>query len=294
MPDIAKTAPKPAILPTEVQTTLPHVATVVQNATIFCLFLLILSLAMLSSLLMVHRLFHRWNRAKRGVDPEALISTDKLQAGQTVQVEIERGGSGRWRGRARIEAVQKNSVCLATLPGNSGFSAANSVMKGAPLQVLVEGGAAAFQFYASLQDWKTMGETTTFYIDRPLWMAKVQRREYFRVPLREPTMLSTLGGRPEDSRRLRALLENVSGGGCSLNLPERLEAGTCVRLQMPSGSLEGFSFEARVLRCIPRLLPGDLPYQAQCEFLPFSEETRCLLVAYCFELERALRTGRGR
>jgi c-di-GMP-binding flagellar brake protein YcgR len=293
VPDIAKPAPMPAPPLTEVQTP-PRVAAVVQNAAIFCVFLLILCLAMLGSLLIVHRLIHRWNRAKRGVDPEALISTDKLRAGQTVQVEIERGRSGRWRGRARIEAIQKNGLCLATLPGCGGFSAANAIMKGAPLQVLVEGDTAAFQFYAGLQDWQATGETTTFYIDRPLWMAKVQRREYFRVPLREPTMLSTLGGRPEESRRLRALLENVSGGGCSLNLTEPLEAGTCVRLQMPSGSLEGFSFEARILRCLPRLLSGDLPYQAQCEFLPFSEETRCLLVAYCFEQERARRADRGR
>lgn len=216
------------------------------------------------------------------------VSSDVVTEGMSVEVAAPTA-SGMRSAASVISVVQRRWIALtAPPPDDLGLTA------GAPLEVRIRGESSLYRFHTTVRDRRAVRGVATLYVERPAQMERVQRRSHFRVDVRLAGVLSDLRPAAVTAAPLRGVVESLSGGGFRIALPAELPAGAPVRLRVSDEPLAGFAFEARVIRCDRIGLLGPLRYRTTCEFTHLPEETRNLIVAYCFEVQRAAMRPLGR
>lgn len=256
-----------------------------RDATLYTAALLVLLVVMMA---VARGLMREWRLQQMQARAAAeLMPADSLRAGLPAIVEAPTGG-GLLRGRLTIQAVERKLVTLA-LPMDADepdMADVGAVAAGTPVCVTVAGDTAAFRFHASVQDRAVVAGVRTLYVSRPAWVEKIQRREHFRIPVALPAAVSTVEADSRDSRLMRGVVEDLSGGGCRVALPEAQPDGSWLRIRLSDDGLGDCSLEARVVRCEPTRRFGPLRCAAQCEFVYLTEETQNRIVLYCFDAER--------
>ena len=135
----------------------------------------------------------------------------------------------------------------------------------------------------------------TLTVTRPRVITRVQRRQFYRLPLQSPTTFRVRG---ETSRTdpVPARLVNLSGGGALLASPKPVLGGLRVSIHIPTGKHGNpLEVEADALDCRVTTHGASRTYLVRLRFLgppQLTDEERDEIVAYIFEQQRFLLRNR--
>lgn len=242
------------------------------------------SVALLALYQWSRKALRRWQAAQlHTMAHSRIVSPNSIPQGTAAFIEIPTP-AGIERIAGTVQAIQPRGVVI--IVPVSRFETA--LAPGTPLTVVATVHFAAYRFYASVVECRIINDARTVYLTRPQWVERVQRRNYVRVPVKLPTIVSPMRPSPDENALIRGVIYNLSGGGAGVATPMALPQGTLIRVRVPLPIIGEAGFDARVMRCSP--LEGDdsFHYLLQCEFLYIPEETRSLIINYCFDVERDL------
>lgn len=242
--------------------------------------------AILVALAAGKRLYRRWSVGKlRTFSGGELVAPNVVAEGMSATLETPTA-TGMGCFRSVVRSVERRWIALAA-PDD----AESGIGVGAPVSVRVLGETAVYLFHSAVVDRRCVNGVSTLYVEKPIQVEKVQRRAHFRVAVHLPAVLNVIQAGTEASAPLRGDIDNLSGGGFRMALPAAVPEGSVVRVRLPVVTLLGYSFEARVIHCSEARDFGPMRYRARCEFIHLPEETRNLIVSYCFDVQREMRDG---
>jgi c-di-GMP-binding flagellar brake protein YcgR len=213
---------------------------------------------------------------------EAHVTTSRaLQEGMPATLEVQQGGAPH-RFRAILRAIERKVITLSL----EADTEPALLRIGTPVRITVAGVSAAYRFHSCVRDRRRVGEIPMLCLERPHWVEKVQRREFYRVPVHIPTSVTAIGDSTQEPVSHRGMILDLSVGGARLAISREYAPGMRLRLRLPMAEMESIGLEARVVACRPWQTDGPFPCLAHCEFLFMPEETRSLLMRSCFDLER--------
>ncbi len=130
---------------------------------------------------------------------------------------------------------------------------------------------------------------------RPRIVSRIQRRQFYRLPLQSPTTFRVRGD-SGSTPPLAARLVNLSGGGALLASPKPIPGGLRVLVRVPTGK-EGalLELETDALDCRVATQGAARIYLVRLRFLgppQTTEEEREEIVAYIFEQQRVMLRNR--
>lgn len=132
-------------------------------------------------------------------------------------------------------------------------------------------------------------------VARPRVVTRVQRRNFYRLPLQSPTTFRVRGD-TASSAPIAARLVNLSGGGALLAASKPVLGGLRVSVRVPSGKQgDLMDVEAESLDCRVASQGLSRIYLVRLRFLGpphLTEEDREEIVAYIFEQQRLLLRNR--
>ena len=135
----------------------------------------------------------------------------------------------------------------------------------------------------------------TLTIARPRVITRVQRRQFYRLPLQSPTAFR-VRGETGSTAPIAARLVNLSGGGALLASPKPVLGGLRVSVRIPTGKAgDPLEVEADALDCRVTTHGTARTYLVRLRFLGpplLTEEDRDEIVAYIFEQQRFLLRNR--
>jgi c-di-GMP-binding flagellar brake protein YcgR len=133
---------------------------------------------------------------------------------------------------------------------------------------------------------------------RPRRVVRIQRRQYYRLPMESPTTYRLLlsDGRRDPSGPSPARLINMSGGGVLLACGKPVPAGLSVAVRIPAGT-EGdlLDVEAEVLDCHVASQGASRVYLARLRFYDpprLEAADRDAIIAFIFYQQRLMLRGR--
>ena len=138
-------------------------------------------------------------------------------------------------------------------------------------------------------------KTDSLAVLRPRTVSRIQRRQFYRLPLQSPTTFR-VRGESGSTMPLAARLVNLSGGGALLASPKPIPGGLRVLVRVPTGK-EGtlLELEADALDCRVATQGAARIYLVRLRFLgppQITEEEREEIVAYIFEQQRMMLRNR--
>ena len=135
-------------------------------------------------------------------------------------------------------------------------------------------------------------------VARPRRIVRLQRRQYYRLPLESPTTFRLLSdeGRRDYSAPLAARLVNLSGGGALLAAAKPVPAGLSIVVRVPTGiSGDPLDVDAEVLDCHVAAQGAARTYLVRLRFYDpprLSAEDRESIIAHIFQQQRLMLKGR--
>lgn len=247
----------------------------------------VLALASMTLFILYHwsrKALRRWQAAQlHSMASGRIVTPDCIPRETAVFIEIPTP-SGIKCVTGTIQVIQPRGMVIA-MP----FSRFETAFApGTPLIVTATVRFAAYRFHASVVECRMGNGVWTVYLTRPKWVERVQRRNYVRVPVKLPTIISPVRPSSEGDTLIRGVIHNLSGGGAGVATPVALPRGTLIRVRVPLPITGEAGFDARIIRCSPLEGNDSFRYLVQCEFLYIPEETRSLIINYCFDVERDL------
>lgn len=167
------------------------------------------------------------------------------------------------------------------------FSEAPRLRPGVSVEIMTPAGSAAYRFTAGVQDRRKREDCLLIFFDRPTWVERVQRRQFFRVPLEVPTIVNRIDAGSPTTTAFRAVLNDLSGGGMTVSVPFRPPFGALLRVRIPLPSLKNSTYEVRVIRSAHAKMSHGGMWAVGCEFLYMEDFIKEQVMRACFEEERA-------
>lgn len=212
------------------------------------------------------------------------VPADRVREGMPAILEAPRDGGMR-RSAGMVRAVHRRYFALAVDTETA------PVAIGSPLFVTVADDSAAYRFAAAVTDRRVVDGVPTLYVRRPVWVERVQRRAFHRVPVHLPTAVLLRPAEGREPAVHRAVVQDLSAGGVRLAVPVAAPIGTRLRVRLPVEGLGEPGFEARVQRCDATPAGARFAYVLGCEFVCIAEETREAVLRHCFDVERRQRSS---
>ena len=241
--------------------------------------------------------FWQWRRgAARGTDSSR---APLPEPGDIVRLHAETSYSGVGVGvyEARVKAVGLRRILLessqTTSAAEDGTPALTSALP--PRTALTLSFVCGDNLYQCETRVVGPAKAGSLAVSRPRLVTKVQRRQFYRLPLQSPTTFRVRGEAGSTSP-VPARLVNLSGGGALLASGKPVPSGLRVLVRVPAGR-EGdlLDVESDALDC--RVATQGLAriYLIRLRFLGpphLTEEDREEIVAYIFEQQRMLLRNR--
>ena len=161
----------------------------------------------------------------------------------------------------------------------------------ATILVSYDRGEALYHFHAHVVGDSRDSQIT---LSRPREVTRVQRRNYYRLPLQSPTTFRLL--EPDDrsisSAPMAARLVNLSGGGAMLSTNKPIAAGTRALVRVPTGR-DGAPLDvvAETLDCRSTTQGRSSAYLIRFRFFgspTLTNDDRESIITYIFEQQRVL------
>ena len=238
-----------------------------------------------------------WNQLRRGRPEDTAGDRAPLpQVGDTVRLHA---GANAEVGvyQARVRAIGLRRILLespetAASPEDSLFPLTAALPHRMPLTLSFIQGDNLYQCETRIVGPAKVGILT---VTRPRIVTKVQRRQFYRLPLQSPTTFRVRGEEGSTSP-VAARLVNLSGGGALLASGKPVPGGLRVLVRVPTGKQgDLLDVESDALDC--RVATQGLAriYLIRLRFLGpphLTEEEREEIVAYIFEQQRMLLRNR--
>lgn len=123
-------------------------------------------------------------------------------------------------------------------------------------------------------------------------IVKVQRRNYFRLDCFAEVKYRVVGESEDEAEKessyVRTLASNLSGGGISLMLEEKIEPGSILECEMFSDQMRMVKFYGRVVRFEDTGREGKYRYEAGIAYIEINDNDRETIVRYIFDEQRKL------
>jgi c-di-GMP-binding flagellar brake protein YcgR len=169
---------------------------------------------------------------------------------------------------------------------------------GAEITVTVQDADALYRFPGRVRDVRAEhpnSRTRLITLTRPMWLARLQRREHVRIALYLPALIYP--GQRQDRPPLHATLRDLSGGGFRAELSgpfgsseaeqllRALSEGAvlCVRLPLP---VLPDPLPARVRLAERTVVRGGLGVRVACTFLPLTAWEQEALIHHLFRIQQ--------
>ena len=209
------------------------------------------------------------------------------QPGEAVQLQAAPQSHGILLG-ARVRAIGLRRLFLDA-------AAPPDLPPRAPLILSFVRGDALYRFETRLVGPARGGGLA---VARPRQVVRVQRRQYYRLPLESPTTFRLLAenGRRDASPPLPARLVNLSGGGALLAASKPVPSGLSVAVRVPAG-VQGdpMDVDAEVLDCHVAAQGAARTYLIRLRFYDpprLAPEDRESIIAHIFQQQRLMLKGR--
>ena len=237
-----------------------------------------------------------WNQWRRGSGSAAGNHAPLPQMGDTVRLHV--GGAAEVGFyQARVRAVGPRRILLespetAPAPSEDGAPLTSALPPRTPLTLSFVCDDNLFQCETRVVGPAKAGTLT---VSRPRLVTKVQRRQFYRLPLQSPTTFRVRGDSGA-TPPVPARLVNLSGGGALLASAKPVPGGLRVLVRVPAGKMgDLLDVESDALDC--RVATQGLAriYLIRLRFLGpphLAEEDREEIVAYIFEQQRMLLRNR--
>lgn len=206
-----------------------------------------------------------------------LVSPDALRSGMRLTIELMTPQGVR-SAAGVVHAVTRRRLALSVDAGLL------PVRLGTVAHITVASATAAYSFHTTVLDCSGTDDAPTVSMLRPTWMERMQRRQFFRIPVNLPTSAVWDVRGDTVPRTVRAKILDLSGGGMSLALASSPRTGTVLRVRLPIREMGEPCVDVRVLRVSSE--PGALGHVASCEMLYVGDEVRNAVVQYCFSAQR--------
>jgi c-di-GMP-binding flagellar brake protein YcgR len=238
-----------------------------------------------------------WNQWRRGSAENAAGGQAPLpQIGDIVRLHASANAEvGVYQARVRAIGLRRillESQETAASPEDSVFPMASALLPRIPLTLSFLSADNLYQCETRVVGPAKVGTLT---ITRPRIITKVQRRQFYRLPLQSPTTFRVRGESGSTSP-VSARLVNLSGGGALLASGKPVPGGLRVLVRVPTGKQgDLLDVESDALDC--RVATQGLAriYLIRLRFLGpphLTEEEREEIVAYIFEQQRMLLRNR--
>ncbi len=225
----------------------------------------------------------------RGERHDAGEQAALLRVGDSVRLQA--AGDGQMStGQARVHALGLRRIFLDLSPETQEWD----LPARAPLTVFFARADALYRFETHQVGPLRRG---TLAVAWPRQIVRVQRRQFYRLPLESPTTLRVLNddGRAS-SAPLPARLVNLSGGGALVALGKPVPPGLLVSVRVPTGKTgDLLPLDADVLDCTVAQQGRARVYLLRLRFFSsphLSDEDREAVIAFLHEQQRLLLRAR--
>ncbi|HUX47532.1 MAG TPA: PilZ domain-containing protein [Desulfosporosinus sp.] len=204
----------------------------------------------------------------------------KLLLGRTVElVALEGEHEGKYR--SRIEEVGERIIAVGA-PFDHGEVV--PLLEGTKIRLTFWDEAATYSFEGKIMQ-KIAVPVPMFVLELPDSVAKVQRRDYVRVPAYYPVSFRSVTKEGLSDLQKGTLLD-LSGGGMRFSTKDLVENESLlyVLLTLPKGDLKT---PARV--CRVEKIEDSKHYRVSVEFHDISERERDRIIRCVFDIQRAMR-----
>jgi len=213
------------------------------------------------------------------------------QVGEIVRIQVA-GDAHVGVYQARVRALGMRRIFLDSAEAISHADAVPNLPSRASLTLSYVRADNLYQCQTRVIQTTKPGSLT---IARPRVVTRVQRRNFYRLPLQSPTTFRVRGD-TGSTPPLAARLVNLSGGGALLAASKPVLGGLRVTVRIPAGKQgELIDVEADALDCRVATQGLSRIYLVRLRFLTppdLSEEDRDEIVAYIFEQQRVLLRNR--
>ncbi len=122
---------------------------------------------------------------------------------------------------------------------------------------------------------------------------RVQRRQFFRfecsLPVRYRVMdMEPDKNSPEETEFIKTITKDLSGGGVSLLLKERMEAGLLLECELWLTDTDKISFKGKVVRCSESEVNANYAYEAGIQFYDIDYQDKEKIIKHIFTEQRKL------
>ena len=237
-----------------------------------------------------------WNQWLPGVPDEADAERVPLpRVGETIRIHAA-GDAYLGVYHARVRAVGPRRITLNSPEAAGSSESVGDVAHALPVYTpLTLSFIRADELYQC--ETRVVGpvKAGSLTVARPRVITRVQRRQFYRLPLHAHTHFR-VRGETGSTALIPARLVNLSGGGALLASPKPVLGGLRVSVRVPTGKVgEPLEVEADALDCRVTTQGTARTYLVRLRFLGpplLTEEDRDEIVAYIFEQQRFLLRNR--
>lgn len=261
--------------------------------------------------------YREWRCLRADHEGEIVQGDTIVQAGQVVSLRPLQSGSRSKDGTllpAYVASVDKKLMTLALEPSSGpeprGLQrkAVTETIPAWPLlgtmaHFTLTGEDALYRFCAPVRDVQVdirKPGQRLLVVERPTWMARVQRRQHVRTPIQLPVAFERTGEEGSNQPRiaLPGTVLELSAGGFQANiggvhslgeadtLLRAFPPGTVLRVRLASPGLAESPLLARVRLSGKAVVRGGIGVRVACEFLPMASWEQDLLIQYVFRAQR--------
>jgi c-di-GMP-binding flagellar brake protein YcgR len=261
--------------------------------------------------------FREWRCLRAEHEGEIVLGDAIVQAGQVVSLRPLQSGSRPTEGTllpAYVASVEKKLLTLALEPASGSDPRGlqrNAVIGTIPAwpllgtltHITLIGEDALYRFCAPVRDVRVDTRKPgqrLLVVERPTWMARIQRRQHVRAPIHLPVAFERTGEESRDRPHtaLPGTVIELSAGGFQANMAgvhslheadmllRTFPPGTVLRVRLASPGLAETPLLARVRLSGKAVVRGGIGVRVACEFLPMASWEQDLLVQYVFRAQR--------
>lgn len=204
---------------------------------------------------------------------------EKLKEGLLIELEVNEGDyPGKYR--TKVEALHQNIITIGVPIHDGQFV---PLREGTKISVYFHDEVSNYGFVSQILR-RVTEPIPIFIIVYPDQVFKVQRREYYRIPIVKEIKYQIIG-QEGLSKMYKGYMLNLSGGGILLRTKSKLYPHTKVLLTLELAQ-EKMKVPAKVVRFVEE---DKNDYRISLEFFDISERERDRIIAFVYKLQREMR-----
>ncbi len=210
------------------------------------------------------------------------MENNKINVGEKIEILLDKGKKNE-RFFSKIEAMQDDETFTISRPVNKrGFA---HISKGQPINIIYFRKESAYAFDAEVNDMIESGKTITFIVSATSKKYKLQRRDYFRLPIMVTAMVS-FEFQGENMTEIFDTVD-ISGGGLKIMSLRKMKMGSKVELFIRIRGIESEKITGTVVRCMHSAKVSEL-YDIGIQFTDIKFKVRQAIIRYVFRKQREL------